>query len=950
MALQFSPLYWIYHDGWNYRQTKTLLDTDDQGNIIRIDKSKTFYQMGHCHLFLMDVNPEANAGSGQAYWGKQTYRFHLEDEWGPNSKDPSQAKSVKLIGKPIWYFTIEEYWRRFYIQPWETNDPGFKNGLHDGKTGIKYDASKPQHSLGPFREGGELYFFDTVVNRTMPVEYWRDANRQTRDYYIKRQREGEETSGGQTWSYPIDDQFFIWVEDTHYEPMAAGNYGEVTHRKPNLVNVANYSYNWQGMNAKRIKTDKYIQYACDSGGVWSGRNDKVVESHERVTTDESGAIVVDDTVDWEGHPKFRKHSQYNQYPNYDRYGRDKYWSGWYEYGEIVQCNGKWYRREWHPYGYSINNFDPQVTPCWTTSKRRHFPNPPPWLCDQAGNESNSESESYSGSYESAECERITMLHWEYFLYFDRVRHYDGNGSPIVRSEYNADGVWAPIEEWEDRRERYRDENGIGQNEELSLDDENSCFAEYIGELGNSFFKKWMDGIDPATGKVVVATGLEGQMPGGGIPLTYVTFSDFRKIWRELSEGELQRWNFYGDAPRRNETPLPDTLHSAFYPRAMPLDANGNAPPLNPQQQLLDESQNFPVSSPYDPFRGGEVDPVEEWKKYFTKRETFTIPDGTTAQGDGNVTSWKGSPYKPLPHPREQSFSAEDGARRQYPDDWFVSPIIEYQRVMQLDNERLPQYQGEEEYINENWNRRGAPGSWGDGFDVSVSIPFSKNGQAQSPFSDDSGQVQPIGVYCHGVVRDEDRLKYHVERLDSIDQLRKWDFPQYVDFVHQFARLYPNYREDLDDPDATQAMLAKTRRDDPTVPDGFNTWGEARDDFWKNSYSSPTKNRPVTRRSDENQYAGNGVWRAQTTHLLVGEDKIDENGQPRPVQWNNPYPEHSDGQWMEQCLGAKVTAKIKLILEDALGHRFVKWVENSYAMTPDESQTLQGLDHDAKKND
>ena len=918
MALEFAPLYWVYHDGWNYTQTKTLLDVDKEGNLIRIDKSKTFYQMGHCHLFLMDVNPEGKGSSGQAYWGEQTYQFHLKDEWGPNSDVPGQAQTIKLIGKPMWYFYIEEYWRRFYAQPWETNDPKFKNGIHDGKVGIKYDASKPEHSLGPFREGGEFYFFDTVVNRTMPVEYWREETKQTRDFFLKQKRKGEETSGGQTWSFPIKDRFFRWVEDVHFAAMAVGQYFSVTHRKPSLIDTPyNYGYDYQGMNAKRIKTDKYVKYICD-GDEWQGRNNAVVESHERVTLDENGQIELDDTVDWEGSPKFNPNSEENPY-HQSRFG-ERGWTGWYEEGEIVQYKGKWYRREWAPFGYDKGNFNPEAHPCWTTTKRRHFPNPPPNLCDGADFES-SNSESSSESWESPEAERMSKLHWEYFLYYGRVRHYDWEGNPIRREG---------IEDWEDRIERYKEENAIS-DEKLSLEDERDCFAQYLDELGNEFFSKWTDKISPTTGRV------EPCYPQGYPPLTYVTFSDFRKTWRQLTEEELEERNFYGDKPRRNNVPFPDPLHSAFYPRSRPLDSSDTPqPPLTPEEQALDESEHFPISSPYDPYRGGEVDPIAEWKKYFTKRETFTIPDDTHVEGDCNIESWKSAPYKPLPHPREQSYSAEDGARRQFPDDWFVSPIIEYQRVTHLDYERLPAYQAEEAYVSEHWEDREDQGNWGEGFDATIQIPYRKSGAVQSPLSEAGGVVQPPGVYCHDVVKDQDKLRYHLERLSSFAQLRKWDFPGYVDFIRSFQALRPDYVEDFDDPVATEEML-------DSKPEGSEqTWRELLTAHFE---QSQFYNAPVTRRDDENSYAANGVWRAQTTHLLVESDKVGEDGQPELAQWTNPYPNRTDGQWFEECLGAIVKAKVKLVLEDALGHRFIQWVD-AYAMD-NNSQTLQGSDHDAK---
>jgi hypothetical protein len=35
------------------------------------------------------------------------------------------------------------------------------------------------------------------------------------------------------------------------------------------------------------------------------------------------------------------------------------------------------------------------------------------------------------------------------------------------------------------------------------------------------------------------------------------------------------------------------------------------------------------------------------------------------------------------HPRAVSYSYEDGARRLYPHDKYISPIIEYQKIIRL---------------------------------------------------------------------------------------------------------------------------------------------------------------------------------------------------------------------------------------------------------------------------
>ena len=106
MSLNFTPLCWVYHDGWKFKETKSMIKYDEKGNATVVDKSKTFYQKGHCHLFMKNVSLN-ESGPVTTYSGTQDYNFNVVDEWGPNSNDPSQNHSVKLIGKPIWYFYIE---------------------------------------------------------------------------------------------------------------------------------------------------------------------------------------------------------------------------------------------------------------------------------------------------------------------------------------------------------------------------------------------------------------------------------------------------------------------------------------------------------------------------------------------------------------------------------------------------------------------------------------------------------------------------------------------------------------------------------------------------------------------------------------------------------------------------------------------------------------------------
>ena len=96
--------------------------------------------MGHCHLFLTDFDV-SKASSSLAYWGTQDYSFQINDEWGPNSNDPNQIKTVRLLGKPIWYFYVEEYWRRMYIQPWSKVDNTCQLPLNQSIVYDKYTLS-----------------------------------------------------------------------------------------------------------------------------------------------------------------------------------------------------------------------------------------------------------------------------------------------------------------------------------------------------------------------------------------------------------------------------------------------------------------------------------------------------------------------------------------------------------------------------------------------------------------------------------------------------------------------------------------------------------------------------------------------------------------------------------------------------------------------------------------
>ena len=195
--LTWYPLYWVYNDFWKWTYSKPL------GN----NKVKTYpvEHAGHVHFFMPDF-PIKDAATQQAYFGEQKYTFELVNEWGSDTNGENIQDNIRVVGRPKWYFYIAEYWRRIYLQDWD--DP--ENALLEkdavvGKKGIKYEASKDCHSRGPYREGKDNYFFSTKVNRTLPIEYWRNHEKTIRDHYL-RHGEDIEASQQNIWDFGEVDE------------------------------------------------------------------------------------------------------------------------------------------------------------------------------------------------------------------------------------------------------------------------------------------------------------------------------------------------------------------------------------------------------------------------------------------------------------------------------------------------------------------------------------------------------------------------------------------------------------------------------------------------------------------------------------------------------------------------------------------------------------------------
>lgn len=198
----FYPLYWIYHDQWGFRTW--------QYNYWSGWTETPYKHRGHVHFFLLGHDFDSATG-GKAYRGVQRYDFSLEDEWSNRAadKDPNQTENIRVIGTPKWHFWIREYWRRIYVQKWDASASNTSPFIV-GKAGIKYDASLPIHSQGPYREGKDSYFYNINMARTLPIEYWKNEEKNIRNHWLKTDTG---TEGLYTWHWHEDrfDSETDWI-------------------------------------------------------------------------------------------------------------------------------------------------------------------------------------------------------------------------------------------------------------------------------------------------------------------------------------------------------------------------------------------------------------------------------------------------------------------------------------------------------------------------------------------------------------------------------------------------------------------------------------------------------------------------------------------------------------------------------------------------------------------
>jgi len=192
--LEFLPLYVLGHDNWGY----SIPHLGPNGM-----SYETFPHRGHTHFFMPGFNHGGT--SRRAYTGTQVFNFSLADTWSPRTNDPNQTQNISFDGTPEWYFLVKEYWRRVYIQPWDSG----------GGRGLKYDASSAAHTQGPWREARGAFFYWNDMARTLPIEYFTNEERTLRENHLGLPASGVWDTSTEKYDllgeFPIPAGF--WAED-----------------------------------------------------------------------------------------------------------------------------------------------------------------------------------------------------------------------------------------------------------------------------------------------------------------------------------------------------------------------------------------------------------------------------------------------------------------------------------------------------------------------------------------------------------------------------------------------------------------------------------------------------------------------------------------------------------------------------------------------------------------
>ncbi len=166
-----------------------------------------------------------------------------------------------------------------------------------------------------------------------------------------------------------------------------------------------------------------------------------------------------------------------------------------------------------------------------------------------------------------------------------------------------------------------------------------------------------------------------------------------------------------------------------------------------------DSQNHQAYTPLYLPGGGRTLPLEYFQdetRNRAKRDNYVKIKAQAALGSNYVDAKFN-----LDHGTNiQSFATggEPAGVGTFPDGFYIGPILEYQRVTQLNWERPPGWAAEHDVDDTNF---------GDGWSVHLTVPFvdPTTGQYRSPFGSSTGVVSPIGVYHNNLVADANKLRY-----------------------------------------------------------------------------------------------------------------------------------------------------------------------------------------------
>lgn len=109
-----------------------------------------------------------------------------------------------------------------------------------------------------------------------------------------------------------------------------------------------------------------------------------------------------------------------------------------------------------------------------------------------------------------------------------------------------------------------------------------------------------------------------------------------------------------------------------------------------------------------------------------------------------------------------SLTAHPAAVPPFSDRLYIWPLMEYQKVTQLDWERFPGFEAEHDLNDE---------TFGDGFSLSIEVPFRDpvTGKYRSPFcATNSTVVRPVGEYFNSLVPDDRKARYPTVIYDDPD--------------------------------------------------------------------------------------------------------------------------------------------------------------------------------------